>query len=480
MPNYTSNFNLIKPLADEFYDVEVQNDNMDIIDEALKAAGSTLLTDEDLDTVLTEGFYRANSTNTCTNKPHNDLLHFGMIVIKQGTIDGYCTQILSDVNDRCVWLRYISASGNGSEWRKVLTENAALQNFTYLIQHPDYYSTPLEIGKYIDLHVPNSEKDFDLRISCGEDGYLYLVDANGTEHKLFHSGNYSEYVSPRNIQMLEGNVPSTWAEVWALGSGVYSWVQSEKLDWQPDDTPSGALRVILDLDVRANNSYQIRLRYTDGATNLVDYIGENDGAGGGRWAKVYNSKYPPTAENVGAVQCGGGINQDINRVYIGWNGTELTLKATVDDTDLGSFLLTGSFDSAILPVSKGGTGVTSLSALATAMGATRCATGTYTGTGTYGATNPNSLTFDFVPKVLFIVASTPGGSTTGSNIAVLFPLGYTSSYRNYSYFYTGSTTVNATTGTYAKLSGTTVSWYNESTAGLQQNESKTYYYYAIG
>lgn len=419
MPNYTSNFNLIKPLADEFYDVEVQNDNMDTIDEALKAAGSTLLTDEDLDTVLTEGFYRANSTNTCTNKPHDDLLHFGMIVIKQGTIDGYCTQILSDANDRCVWLRYISASGNGSEWRKVLTENAALQNFTYLIQHPDYYSTPLEIGKYIDLHVPNSEKDFDLRISCGEDGYLYLVDANGTEHKLFHSGNYSEYVSPRNIQMLEGNVPSTWAEVWALGSGVYSWVQSEKLDWQPDDTPSGALRVILDLDVRANNSYQIRLRYTDGATNLVDYIAENDGAGGGRWAKVYNSKYPPTAENVGAVQCGGGINQDTNRVYIGWNGTELTLKATVDDTDLGSFLLTGSFDSAILPVSKGGTGVTSLSALATAMGALQIETGSYTGTGTVGGSSSSpavTLTFSKEPKFVIIYNS---ASSDWSEIALI-------------------------------------------------------------
>ena len=33
-------------------------------------------------------------------------------------------------------------------------------------------------------------------------------------------------------------------------------------------------------------------------------------------------------------------------------------------------------------------------------------TGTYTGTGTYGSSNPNSLTFDFVPKVVEILGYT--------------------------------------------------------------------------
>lgn len=35
MPNYTSNYNLTKPLPTELYDIEVQNGNMDKIDEAL-------------------------------------------------------------------------------------------------------------------------------------------------------------------------------------------------------------------------------------------------------------------------------------------------------------------------------------------------------------------------------------------------------------------------------------------------------------
>lgn len=54
-----------------------------------------------------------------------------------------------------------------------------------------------------------------------------------------------------------------------------------------------------------------------------------------------------------------------------------------------------------LPVSHGGTGQTSLAALASAMGAAKIQTGSYVGTGTYGASNPNSLTFNGVPKLFF-------------------------------------------------------------------------------
>ena len=40
MPNITTNYGLKKPLPEEFYDVQVMNDNMDIIDEQLKNANS--------------------------------------------------------------------------------------------------------------------------------------------------------------------------------------------------------------------------------------------------------------------------------------------------------------------------------------------------------------------------------------------------------------------------------------------------------
>ena len=40
---------------------------------------------------------------------------------------------------------------------------------------------------------------------------------------------------------------------------------------------------------------------------------------------------------------------------------------------------------------------------AVADGGTKIVTGTYTGTGEYGAAHPNTLTFDFVPKIVWIV-----------------------------------------------------------------------------
>lgn len=44
----------------------------------------------------------------------------------------------------------------------------------------------------------------------------------------------------------------------------------------------------------------------------------------------------------------------------------------------------------------------------------RFATGTYTGTGEYGADNPSSLTFDFAPKMVFIMMSASSGGLYAS------------------------------------------------------------------
>jgi hypothetical protein len=60
--------------------------------------------------------------------------------------------------------------------------------------------------------------------------------------------------------------------------------------------------------------------------------------------------------------------------------------------------------SGILAVARGGTGVASLTALAKALGGTKIQRGSYSGTGTYGSANKNSLTFDFVPDVVIVMS----------------------------------------------------------------------------
>ncbi|MCD7948086.1 MAG: hypothetical protein LUG13_07330 [Oscillospiraceae bacterium] len=94
------------------------------------------------------------------------------------------------------------------------------------------------------------------------------------------------------------------------------------------------------------------------------------------------------------------------------------------------------------------------------------AAGTYTGTGTYGASNPNSLTFGFTPKAVIITAQTLAGAggycwLYGSGLGVS---GSSGSYTNYLTWGTGS-----------------VSWYATNTANVQYNYSgEVYYYVAIG
>ena len=147
----------------------------------------------------------------------------------------------------------------------------------------------------------------------------------------------------------------------------------------------------------------------------------------------------------------------------------LAFKSTVAKTDLASSvqnsldladtalqsLPTHNHDasaivSGILPVIRGGTGVSSLDKLATALGAARIQTGSYTGTGTYGQSNPCTLTFDFVPKG-FIVHMWQYG-LSDQRLLLWFNE-------------TGDDTTVLT------VSGKTLSWYSDS-AEYQMNESR--------
>lgn len=116
----------------------------------------------------------------------------------------------------------------------------------------------------------------------------------------------------------------------------------------------------------------------------------------------------------------------------------------------------------------------------------RIATGSYTGTGTYGASNPNSLTFSFEPKLVFMfkdkfpvygsVSSTTSYPVYGTTI------GMTTTYSR-SLFNIYGRRSGDDYYLYAKKSsdGKTLSWYHEARADDQINGSgATYRYIAIG
>ena len=104
-------------------------------------------------------------------------------------------------------------------------------------------------------------------------------------------------------------------------------------------------------------------------------------------------------------------------------------------------------------------------------GCARAYTGTYTGTGTYGSGNLNSITFPFEPKFVFITSQ--NGELYQAMIAIR---GMTGAYvyqsvLNSDYYYRAAIT----------WSGNTMKWYSTQSAYYQLNYSNLkYFYFAIG
>ena len=100
----------------------------------------------------------------------------------------------------------------------------------------------------------------------------------------------------------------------------------------------------------------------------------------------------------------------------------------------------------------------------------KIATGSYVGTGTYGASNPNSLTFEFEPKFVFVSKQSSYSAGYGQwlNCYIWIP-GVT------------GIPVNNTSNSKFDVNGNTLSWYSTNDADTQLNSNNTeYVYYAIG
>lgn len=105
---------------------------------------------------------------------------------------------------------------------------------------------------------------------------------------------------------------------------------------------------------------------------------------------------------------------------------------------------------------------------------TKNATGSYTGTGTYGENNPNRLTFDFVPR--FFTVGSLETISDGSGYVHSVGRGYIMLIIN-----GGLALGYNLSSNYCKLDGNTISWYAYDNEDDQFNSSgKKYGYIAIG
>ena len=112
---------------------------------------------------------------------------------------------------------------------------------------------------------------------------------------------------------------------------------------------------------------------------------------------------------------------------------------------------------------------------ASADGKAKIQTGSYVGTGTHGADNPCSLTFDFVPKFLYVK------SIDSSSAGFFLPHTLTNTFKYFAYQGFTQNTVIQSGNCFGKMEGTALSWYNIATAnnaaGEQLNNNKSTYHY---
>ena len=211
------------------------------------------------------------------------------------------------------------------------------------------------------------------------------------------------------------------------------------------------------------------------------------------------------AENAGKRVLWSKVKELLGKLYVPLTRTinkkALSSDITLSAADVGAAAASHShaLDSltGILPVNKGGTGQSSLEALLAALkqaGAVQIATGSYVGTGTYGADHPCSLTFDFLPKLIMITRYHTGTSS----IDYIFPGDSEGNYwlMDANTLVDSDTSLSGYVGTgfgrvfgygggasvgYKSSDQRTIYWYSGNDAGSQFNsDGTTYYYAAIG
>lgn len=120
MATNTSHYNLVKPLASENYDINVQNGNMDTIDAQLFNV-NTLLTNfkrtdiangTDLNSLTAEGFYGCSSASVAASLTNTPTTTVNFVMIVMGKSSTLKTQFI--VAGANLYFRTQTSGGWGS------------------------------------------------------------------------------------------------------------------------------------------------------------------------------------------------------------------------------------------------------------------------------------------------------------------------------------------------------------------------------
>ena len=344
----------------------------------------------------------------------------------------------------------------------------------------------LAVGKTITLNVDGAAKEF-IVVHQGKPSSLYDDSCSGTwllmkdiyENRVWQSGNINKYESSD----IHAYLNSTFLNL--FGSNIKDSVKQVNIPYRKNGGPGGTDQSGangLPTKIFLLSGYEVGWTTSDNSGlpvdgAMLDYFTASSGGNSKRIANFngsasrwwLRSPYINDTSNVWTVYPNGSLDVRGASAPNGIRPALILPSTFVVYTDSsGNIYTEQEYETKITDVLGN---LISIPADQIKDGA-KIATGSYTGTGTYGASNLNSLTFEFAPKLVIIQASKGYGYSMlvfiyKNGEEILMPWQSTS----------GSFTNKG------KINNNVVSWYMEgnSNATYQLNESNTkYYYIAIG
>lgn len=523
MPNFTENYNLKKPLQEEFYNIDDHNGNMDIIDEELKNRARL----DENGKVLEEQLPSMDYVPTSEKGKANGVATLG----GDGKVP---KEQLPE-----------SASGGGSGKRTVRFTVGSSQ-YGWTASDCDYLCD----GTADDVEINAAIQA--LRSTGGEivllDGLYNLASAilinkdgvtltgNGANTKIIRAFNDDEndetlqglfivtgtYCAIKNLYIddVKGNYTAYRAIslyggtnciiadntiVNIGGDGIYVNSDNNTIDNNNVSSSGNSginlnktnKSIVTNNKVSGSDMYGIfAIRVGDGVINNNVCTGNYNSGISLYWAD--RTTITGNASNNNG-DCGfyitrGSGNIICGNTFVGNGAYGVTIQIYASNTVVmsnnfkdnasGDVNNKGENNTIHLPhhTHDGADIVSGFETLRLNIGAARIATGSYKGTGSYGSSNPNSITFDFTPKMIFINSVyKPIQGVTPLTFAFFNCLALTSEYVEGAGIILTGESAAAGTNLVAKMASNTVSWYSATSGTRQLNSSvMTYHWIAIG
>lgn len=347
----------------------------------------------------------------------------------------------------------------------------------------------LAVGKTITLNVSGKAEEF-IVVHQGRPSSLYDDSCNGTwllmkdiyENRVWQSGNINKYESSEINTYLNGTFLNLF------NGSIKDTIKQVKIPYRKNGGSGGTDQSGangLPAKIFLLSGYEVGWTTSDNSNLPVDgakldYFTASSGGNSKRIANFngsasywfLRSPYTPRTDIVWGVGYDGVHNTDAPSNSKGIRPALILPSTLAIYTDSsGNIYTEQEYETKITDV------LGNLIAIPAGQikDGVKIATGSYKGTGTYGKSNPNSLTFAFEPKLVVVGTLIPGKYASGEwRSGFLWAYGQT---------YT-ETCVNENSIVTFSQSGKTLNWWvsgNTHNAGNQQNSSgQTYNYVAIG